>query len=69
MDDALLMGVGHHLGELANEVDARGEGEVAVALLEEVVEADRGGVVLEDEERVVAGELHEVGIAEEVAEF
>ena len=54
------MGVGHHLGELADEVDARGEGEVTVALLKEVVEADRGGVVLEDDggPELMAGALH-----------
>ena len=54
------MGVGHHLGELADEVDARGEGEVAVALLKEVVEADRGRVVLEDDggPELMAGALH-----------
>ena len=60
VDDALLMGIGHHLGELADEVDARGEGEVAVALLEEVIEANRGGIVLEDHggPELMAGALH-----------
>ena len=51
MHHPLLVGKLHHLGELANEVEAGGEGEVAVALGEEVVEAEGGGIVFEDDRR------------------
>ena len=60
MDDPLLVGVAHHLGELADEVDPGGERELPIPLGEEVVEPDGGGIVLEDDGRpeFVAGVLH-----------
>ena len=60
MDDPLLVGVAHHLGELADEIDPGGERELPIPLGEEVVEPDGGGIMLEDDGRpeFVAGVLH-----------